>query len=91
MNGGKNLAVKTNLTMQVDKVRTPWGAEVTVTGRLTDINGNPIPNAPIEVLLNGRVIKTVKTDRSGNYIAKIRLTMPPGKATIQTRFRGGFF
>jgi len=91
VNEGKSLAIRTNLTMHVDKVRTTWGTEVTVTGRLTDMSGKPIPNAPIEVILNGRVVKTVKTDRNGYYTAKIRLTMPPGKATIQTRFKGGFF
>lgn len=84
------MAIKTNLTMNVDKASTPWGSQITVTGKLTDINGNPIPNAPIEILVNGKVVRTAKTDANGNYKATFRLMVPPGKATIQTRFRGGF-
>jgi protocatechuate 3,4-dioxygenase beta subunit len=42
------------------------GDNATISGRLTDEDGNPIANATVVVIVNG-TSKTVKTDEDGNY------------------------
>jgi len=67
-----------------------FGQEVTVSGTLTDPSGKPIRNAPIQILVNGSPIATVKTNDRGFYSYKFRLNTV-GTATISARFAGGFY
>ena len=58
--------VDSNLTVNTT---SPIKANETleINGTLTDEYGNPIPNAPIEISIDGVVIDTVTTDDDGNY------------------------
>ena len=68
----------------MDKV--PVNSNVTITGKLTDDEGKPIANVPVDVIVDNK-IETVTTDKEGNYEATLPVDKV-GEIPVTVEFRG---
>ncbi|MDO5825623.1 MAG: carboxypeptidase regulatory-like domain-containing protein [Methanosphaera sp.] len=60
-------AVDSNLTVSTD-APVKANESVTINGTLKDEYGNPIPNAPIDLSIDGEYVGNAITDDKGNYV-----------------------
>ncbi|WP_066972667.1 DUF11 domain-containing protein [Methanobrevibacter filiformis] len=74
-NSSTNNTNKTNKTININ-VNIPSGKvgdKVKATITATDSEGNPVPNIPLKLLLNGKVIGTFITDKNGQIHPVIKV------------------
>ncbi|MCL2116379.1 MAG: Ig-like domain repeat protein [Methanobrevibacter sp.] len=64
-----------NTTTHVDSNNGTATEPLNITGNLTDQNGNPIPNADIEIYIDGTFYMNTTTDTNGRY----NVSFTPGK------------
>jgi len=82
--------LRTFLEFKIDKTRVLWGEVITVSGKLVDERGNPVPfmNVEIQQLIDTewKTIKIVRTRFDGTF--STILTIPiPGKYEFRAYFR----
>lgn len=64
---------KTEITVSVNSTRTYVGGQIMVYGLLTAINGTPIDNATVILMINGQTVSKAITNSSGYYSALIKV------------------
>lgn len=55
------------LTIDLSSTRLDYGKDLRINGTFTNLSGEPIPDAAIRIVINGRLFGTVLTDDGGNY------------------------
>jgi len=78
---------KNNAKLTINPIRNITYYQTTqITGKLTDLNGNPIANAKVTLNIDG-VTKTVTTDRYGDY-SLVYNTTNVGLNNVTAKFNG---
>ena len=83
--------VNSVLTLQAEKDTYTYGENVTVSGTLTDANGEKIVNEEIKLSVNGTDLvpaSPVKTDADGEYTYTIISRPDAGNCTVKAAFEG---
>ncbi|MEM3705972.1 MAG: Ig-like domain repeat protein [Candidatus Bathyarchaeia archaeon] len=82
------IKLSTSITLTINPSNVKIGGSITVTAKLLDGNGNPIPDQAINFFIGTTSLGTTNTDSSGNAIKSYTANVDAGTYVINASFAG---